>query len=408
MSMYIPTGEIRKTGTELSDIAQKMQTLSNRASSINSAISGCYMQGGVGWRAGNAAAQMQSIANHAQTKGQNLCVAAGIYEKKEADLYSRSCRVASTIQNGYNVSWANKPAVQCVLGTSITGASVVASSNPLNSVTSSPKKGMSVWKKVWKTGCAVASIVGAGVATAAVWTGAGLSAGLGIPGAAIATAYNVNTIWSKGNDIYNLWWGDETNVGKVNFLKDSLVTSGGELAEMLGGDRKIGETIGKGIYATGNIVAGIQNTHAVASWLKGATETVTPDSAFKDKLLGERPFASFDKYRQGDHDLIGNTIEAFKPTPAIQGDGWVLANGPKTNEVKTYINGLVDIAKNTPLQGVVSSGTLTDPFAVVKYDYSLLTSEVPHLMDAIDDYKAIKDVVGTVKKTAEAFVTPVY
>ncbi len=133
MSMYIPTGEIRRTGNELADIAAKMQKLSNRASSINSAISGCYMQGGVGWRAGNAASQMGSIASKAQTKGKNLCTAAGIYEKKENDLTSRSCSVASNIQNGYNVSWCTNPAIQCILGTgTVVGESALSSQSGFN------------------------------------------------------------------------------------------------------------------------------------------------------------------------------------------------------------------------------------------------------------------------------------
>lgn len=130
MSMYIPTGQINKAGLNLSDIASKMQQLSNRASSINSSISRCYMQGGVGWRAGSAASQMGSLAIQARTKGQNLCTAASIYEKMETDLSARSCSVASTIQNGFNVFWADIGAVKSVLGFSffVVTASVLTQS----------------------------------------------------------------------------------------------------------------------------------------------------------------------------------------------------------------------------------------------------------------------------------------
>ncbi len=116
MAMIIPTAEIRRTGNNLEEIAGKMRNLAARANSINEAITGCYMQGGVGRRAGDAASTISRIASSTKNKGSNLCIAAKIYGNTENKLCSQGKNVVSTIQNGYNVTWAAEPKIACIAG----------------------------------------------------------------------------------------------------------------------------------------------------------------------------------------------------------------------------------------------------------------------------------------------------
>lgn len=114
MSMTIPTNEIRTTGEQLTAIAEKMLKLVAQAEAISAAISRCYMQGGVGNRAGAAASRMRVASLNLSQKGINLRSAAGIYEKTEEELVLQGSVVADSIKSGRSVAWETLPAIQAV------------------------------------------------------------------------------------------------------------------------------------------------------------------------------------------------------------------------------------------------------------------------------------------------------
>lgn len=117
MSLSVVATELQKAGTNIKDVAQRIQILANKANSINSSISNCYMQGGVGGRAGIAASRMCSTATCAGKKASDLQTAASIYQRTDDKLMARGQTVASTIKHGYNVTWANQPQIKSVLAT---------------------------------------------------------------------------------------------------------------------------------------------------------------------------------------------------------------------------------------------------------------------------------------------------
>lgn len=322
MSMYIPTGEIRKTGTELSDLAQKMQNLSNRASSINSAISGCYMQGGVGWRAGNAAAQMQSIANHAQTKGQNLCVAAGIYEKKEADLYSRSCSVASNIQNGYNVSWANNPAMQCVLGTGTVATGAVASESTLKKFIGNDLK-TSGSVKSWdtKVGTVDALSGKADIKTSAEWNVKKGNVGVGVKASASGSALKVANEGRVGiaKGEYEVKVGTAQAEGKATLN----VISSGEFNPKLEASAKA-EAQGASGKLEGSLGSDDLNVHLKGEGTVGKAEAEAKIALSKDGVGGKAEVgaAVFSGKATGGVTILGLKIDA-----SIQGEALSVGAG---------------------------------------------------------------------------------
>lgn len=115
MSINVPTGEIRSAGASLSEIAGRMQKLSNRAGALSSAIAGCYMQGGVGSRPAAAASRLQAAASQLRTRADSLTKAAGIYEKAEYVLQIQGEEVAACIKNGYNVSWTDSDVIRAAI-----------------------------------------------------------------------------------------------------------------------------------------------------------------------------------------------------------------------------------------------------------------------------------------------------
>lgn len=285
MSMYIPTGEINTTGLKLSDIASKMQKLSTRASSINSSISHCYMQGGVGWRAGNAATQMQSIANHAQTKGENLCTAASIYEKKEADLYSRSCAVASNIQSGYNVSWVNQPGMQCVLSTGAVATGAVAGESALKKYIGNDLK-TSGSVKSWDTKAGSVDVLygKAGIENSANWDIKKGNVGVGVKASASGSALHIENEGRVGI----VKGGYEASVGTVKAEgKATLnVYSSGEFNPKLEASAKA-EAQGVSGKLEGSLGTDDLNVHLKGEGTVGKAEAEAKIAISKDGVGGK-------------------------------------------------------------------------------------------------------------------------
>ena len=119
MTMRIPTDEILQSGNNLIDISDRISGLLSQSSIICGAISKCYMRGGVGNRADGASIKMKEEQTCLYKKGRILVTAVSIYENKEQDLEAQSQSTASTIENGYNVSWTNRPEIQAILSVGI-------------------------------------------------------------------------------------------------------------------------------------------------------------------------------------------------------------------------------------------------------------------------------------------------
>lgn len=322
MPMYIPTSEISKAGLNLSDLASKMQLLSNRADSINSSISNCYMQGGVGWRTGNAASQMRSIANHARTKGENLCVAAGIYEKKEADLYGRSCRVASTIKNGYNVSWASNPAIQCVLGTTAAATEAVASESALKKFIGNDLK-TSGTVKSWDTSVGTINFLSgkAGFENSADWNVKKGNIGVGVKGTASASLFqneNEGRVGiAKGG--YEVKVGTAEAEGKATLN----VISSGEFNPKLEASAKV-EAQGISGKIEGSLGSDDLNIHLKGQGTVGKAEAEAKIAISKDGIGGK---AEVGAAALSGKATVGFNILGLKIDASIKGEAGAIGAG---------------------------------------------------------------------------------
>lgn len=205
-------------------------------------------------------------------------------------------------------------------------------------------------EKALKTLAAVGKGAFAAIGCAGTWAAAVGTGGLAIPGAAISTAFTANTLASCGSDIYNMWFGDESKVGKVNYLKDGMTQVGGDLGEMLG-NRDVGELVGKGVYNVGNIYTDVTNAKGVKSLLFGEIGGTSNLVEAKDKLLSKTPAAQYGKVAQS--DVTGETVvKAVKEVPKALSGGW-------------------DILTKTPIQEIGK-------------DCKLLSYEIPNIADVYE------------------------
>ena len=127
MAMIIPTDEIRRAGEGLSELSDRMSRLASRADQLNSAIAGCFMQGGVGGRAGTAAGRMRSQARAASQRGEVLRMAADLYEIKEEQLNGQSRLAAGKIGRGLDVVWMTGGLMAAVLASGGVAAPALSS-----------------------------------------------------------------------------------------------------------------------------------------------------------------------------------------------------------------------------------------------------------------------------------------
>lgn len=181
--------------------------------------------------------------------------------------------------------------------------------------------------KIVKTGGAVVSTIGACTSMVASWGAAIGSGGLATGLAGFSTVYGVNTIANSFADIYNCWGGDVEKVGDVNFMKDGVEYIG----EAIGGE--IGENVAGALYTAGNLVSIVNNISV----------------------------------------LSGKVIQ-------LDDYGMTLKKG--ASQLKQGLNGLVDIAINSPLGNV-------------KYDLASLSKQVPELMEAIGVLNVGGEIVET-------------
>ena len=361
--MKYPVSQLQTTEAEMEAFAQRMQSLANRAQSANSVISSCYGQGGVYGRAGAVAIMITGQAKAISGLGKVTTAAAELYLTAQdnicTEVYSASGEVYT------------RPVVE---------------PNP-----EPVEQKMSTWTKIWKTGAAVVAIGTAAVSIAATWAAAGVTAGVGVPGAVLVSAYGVNTIANKATDLYNIWGGDESKVGKVNYLKDTLTESGGDLAEMLGADRDIGEMLGKGLYGVGEITSSVISAKSIGAWKQRGSGTSIDDD-LKNKLLEKIPGAKWDKYTQSSMFDFHQTPLSSKPLSIYEkistgqtGFGLVDTGVNAIKEIPKAIGGVVDIAQNFSLDRIA-------------YDMASLEDEISNIKKVVDFVKETKGIIDQAGK----------
>lgn len=231
--------------------------------------------------------------------------------------------------------------------------------------------GKKIWKTVTSAGKATAAVVGC----VATWAATVASGGGGAPLAILSTGYAANSVYSAYSDIRNLWLGDESKAGKVNWLKDTLVDNAGDLSEMLGGEREIGEFVGKCVYSAGDLIVNIGNAQNVASMINGETYTKVFENELKDTIISKSHAAIESRIIQNDTSF--NTV-----VKAIE-------------EIPTAVSGLTDIALNSPLGSIA-------------YDYKLLSYQIKNLTEvagAVNLLEEVADVTATVTKNFVEMVT---
>lgn len=264
---------------------------------------------------------------------------------------------------------------------------------------------MSTWQKVWKTGAAVLSIAGAGVAAAASWAVAGGTAGFGAPGAILVSSYSLNTIANSGTDLYNIWFGDQKKVGEVNYLKSGLTEGFGGLAEMLCGNHEVGEMIGKGVYAAGNFTSGIISARSLVALHGGGTELTSLDDFAKDQVIGDLPHNKVAKYLQSgmfDSKYISKydvrtgkyltNSEAF--LKGSTGNGLIDTGVKAVKEIPTAVKGYWELIKNPSLRSL-------------SYDLKMLGSKITNLTEVSSFIKSTEEIVELLEETADIAIPKV-
>ena len=244
-------------------------------------------------------------------------------------------------------------------------------------------------KKVWKTVTTTVKGRGAVAGCTASWIATAASGGAGTPVALLSTGYAVNTVHSCYSDIKNLWWGDESQVGEVNWLKDTLIENTGDLSEMLGVDRDVGELVGKGIYAGGDIITTISNLKNLKNLpknvatlktgpLEGVAKTIAQATDYNPHVLAEDQMknAAISRMNLNLKDRITQNDTTFETVKkAVQ-------------EVPKAISGLSDIAFKSPISSITK-------------DYALLSYNIENLEQVVGMTKLLQEVADVTYTVTE-------
>lgn len=266
---------------------------------------------------------------------------------------------------------------------------------------------MNTWQKVWKTGGAVLSIVGAGTAAVASWAVAlGPTACAGVPGAILVSGYSLNTIANSVTDICNIWGGDTQKVGEVNYLKSGLTEGFGDLTEMLCGNHEVGEMIGKGVYAAGNFTSGIISARSLVGLHGGGTprygsgtELTSTEDFVKNKVLEDLPHNKVAKYLQSgmfDSKYISkydvSTGKYLTNTEAFlkgsTGNGLIDTGVKAVKEIPTAVKGYWELIKNPS-------------FRSLSYDLKSLGSQIKNLTEVSSFVKSTGEMFELVEEVAD-------
>lgn len=363
--MNYPISQLTSTGAGLANLSYQMRSLVSEVDAVNAAISGCYGAGGVGSRAAYAAGSISGQAGRVQHLGEVATVAARLYVDAENQLCSTVFAMSGEMYEPKSIP------------------------NPV--VTTTTPKEMGTLTKIWKTGAAAVSIIGAGVATVAAWSVAGLSAGFGVPGAALVSIYSLNTVSNKVTDIWNIWGGDQSEVGNVNYLKSTLAEGYGNLSEMLCGDREIGEKIGNGIYSIGEFGSTVVSVRSLSLFHGGGSALTTHGDDIKNELLSKSPGNKIDKYLQSDVWDQKYYTEYQKMITGKTGNAIFDTGVNAIKEIPTAISGYLDIFFNTPL-------------GKLRYDATLLGYQIENFNKASSFLKSSLGIFNLAKDAADFFI----
>ena len=173
------------------------------------------------------------------------------------------------------------------------------------------------------------------------------------PTTLLSTAYAANEVANAVYNISHIWNNEFDKVGQTNFLKDSMENGCGDLTEKFFDNREVGELIGNGIYAVGDIVVGITNARATTKVIKKRTLTSTAEDdlgrAVQSKVVVGKDTAL---------DLRGQVIQNDVSFKTVK---------DAIKEVPDAIAGYYDILVHSPLSRV-------------KLDSALLAQQITNIM----------------------------
>ena len=344
--MKYPIAQLTTSGTELVNLAYKMRNLSGELDSVNATISRCYGQGGVGSRTSLAAGSVSGQAGRVQHLGEVAAEAAKFYVEAENQLAGIVYKVSGDTYEPRTVP------------------DIVITPEP--TVWDGAKKAFDTGEKIWKTVKAVGSIGLAVAGCAATWAATLGSAGTATPLALLSTTYTANKVYSNFSDIYNLWAGDESKVGNVNVMKDLLAEGGGDLSEMLCGNREIGELVGKAAYSVGEVYVDINNAKNLFKFTNG--------------LIGKNSDTYNHLVDTGDQisNAVHSKLNLNLKSRIIQDD----------LSLKTVVEAVKEIPK--AVSGVWKLGNV--PIQELPMWYSLYGKEIKNIKSVSSSIKLLKDV----------------
>ena len=239
--MIISTQAIRGAGQNIEDIAQRMNKLSKKTSSISNAISGCYMRGGVGGRPATVASQLNGIGSKLENSGNNLITAACLYEAKENELVGVASRVASVINNGYTDGWMHPEyggmAASVASGLASNASGAVSKPSVLTRFLKNDLK-TNGSKKSWGTPIGVVNLLHykAGVEPSINWDLKKGNAGVGVKASA-----SVSVLEHENEGRYGIAAGEyevKVGTGKAEAKGTLNLMSGGKLRPKVEGSAK--------------------------------------------------------------------------------------------------------------------------------------------------------------------------
>lgn len=347
--MKYPISQLISTGADLTELSSRMSSLSSEVYGVHSAISGCYGQGGVGNRASFAADNISRHSKKVQHLGEVASSAAKIYSDAENQLCTNVYALSGEV-------YEPKPVP-------------VLSVTSERTVWDGAKSAFDVGEKIWKSVKAVGTIGLAVAGCVATWTATVATAGAATPLTLLSTTYTANTVFSNCADIYNLWAGDESQVGKVNVLKNGITDTAGDLSERLCGNRAIGELVGKSIYSAGDVYV---NFHHAKNLFSATNGLIGKNDSKYNPLVDE-------------DDQILNQLN----------DKLHLNLKDRITQNDTNFQTVVDAIKELPDACSIIPKLIKSPLKNWPSNYNLYIKDLKNINEVVSTVKLLKDVGET-------------
>lgn len=375
--MNFPLSRLSAAYSSLNTLTYRMNNLSSEVNSVKLDVLKSYGQGGVGSAIGNINSDIQMQASVVSHLADVAGVACRLYTRAEDNIgsivYSRS------------------------------GETYVPRENSISFSRVIPNE-MSTFKKLWKTGAATLSIVGAGAGAAASWIFAVGSGGLAATGAVLVTTYSVNTVANTCSDLHNIWNGDPNQIGKVNYLKSTLTTGSGNLSDKAFGNREIGEIIGKGVYVVGDVTSTVFSARSFTKLFGGLSNNLTTaGDDVKNKLIAKSPLNLIQKYKQsGMFDIKYVSAVNPKTGKELSVLGKIFYASTGSGFIDTSVKAIKEIP--TAVAGYAKLLFLPN-FGSLRYDAALLGTKIEDLTKCVSFWTET-DKVRTILKDTMDFMIP--